>query len=119
MASARIVRQEGGIHLLVKVKDEDDDPQKEDRSSEGYSNPRDPVPRMEVQLLTPARRIQSPLGLVGIEDDLRVGNEAFDIDEVFGLATRGTYEEVLDVIVRTAESEVAVRRPESKVGRLR
>lgn len=74
---------------------------------------------MEVQLLTPARRIQSPLGLVGIEDDLRVWNEAFDIDEVFGLATRGTYEEVLDVIVRTAESEVGVRRPESKVGRLR
>ena len=99
---------------------EHDDAKEHDRRAEDDRDPGNPVARVQVQLAAPAARVGPAIvGLVRVDDDLRVGDEALDVDEVLGLPPCRADEEVLDVVVRSAEAKVRVRRAKREVRRLR
>lgn len=112
-------RAERETHLLVDMEDKDESAEQEDRRSQHNRHPRDPIPRMKVQLLSPRTWVLGPLRLERDYEHLRVGNDALDVDVVLGLVAGRADEEVLDVVVRSAEAKVGVGSSEGEVGRLR
>lgn len=106
-------------HLLVDMQGEDESAEQEDGSSQYDSDPWDPISRLEVQLLPPRTWVLRTLGLERDDEHLRVGNDALDVDEVLCLVASGADEEILDVVVRSAEAKVGVGSAERQVGRLR
>lgn len=106
-------------HLFADVQDDHDDSEAEDGREQDDRHPRDPIPRSEVQRLGPTARFVDPFGLVRVDQDLRVGDDPFDVDKVLGLVSRRADKEVLDVVVGASETAVSVRSREGHVRRLR
>lgn len=115
--------------LFVEMEDQDDDSETDDRREQDDRHPRDPVARFQIQLFPPLADV-APLAAVALvaasvlvrlvreDQDLRVWNDAFEVDKVLTLPRpRRTDEEVLDVIVGAPEAEVCVRQPEREVRR--
>jgi len=99
--------------LLIQMQDEDNHRQDSGRSDDSECHPRDPLTRAQVQLLPPRVAFHRRN-----DDDLRVRNHALHIDEMLGRVFRRANEQVLDVVVRSPEAEVHVRRQQRLVRRL-
>lgn len=113
--SGRSEKETNETHLLAEVQDDDDDPEAEDGREQDDRHPRDPIPRSKIERLGPPARFVDPSGLVRVDQDLRVGDDPFDVDKVLGLVARRTDKEVLDVVVGASEAAVSVRSREGHV----
>ena len=88
----------------MQMQHEHDRRQHRRRDHDRERDPRDPLARPQVQLAPPVFAFQR-----GVDDDLRVGNDALHVDVVLVRVLRRPHEEVLDVVVRAAEAKICVR----------
>lgn len=90
------------------MKKQNDDSQKRDRSAQYERHPGDPIARLQIQRPGPATRIVPSYWLIRIDDDLRIRDQSFDVDEMLRLVSSRSNKEILDVVVGAAEAEVRV-----------
>ena len=103
-----------GTHLLVQMKHKYNDSEDEQRSDDGDSDPGYPLSWPQVELLPPHIALDW-----GDDYDLRIRNDAFHIDVVLiGMLGRAD-EEVLDVVVSSAQTKVGIRGQKRLVSCLR
>lgn len=74
---------------------------------------------MQIQFPRPASWVCPSFRLIRYDDDLRIWYQSFDADEMLRLMSCRSDEEILDVVVRSTESEVRIGSTESDVRRLR
>lgn len=97
-------RYKSETYLLVQMQHEHNDREDGCRSYDGDGDPWDPLPGAEVQLSLPR------LVTDGWDDDnLGIRDDALHVDKMLLGVFRGADEEVLDVVVRPAQSEVGIR----------
>ena len=98
-------------YLLIQMQHKHDARKRHHGTQDGHADPRDPLSRAQIQLLVPLVWLHA-----GVDYELRV---RYDHLERGDASARRTREQVLDVIVRPAETEERVWCVQSLVRCLR